>query len=196
MTILDELLPDYRSHFGAILIDAPWRFATWSENGRGRSAERHYGTLSDAELEGLPIAELAADDSCVFLWSSGPFLARSLRLMEAWGFAYKTVAFNWIKAEPLLLFAGPPMGPGYWTRPASEFVLLGTRGRPRRRDRAVRQVIVAPRREHSRKPGAVQQGIERLVPGPYLELFARQSRDGWTTFGDEREKFDVAAEMA
>ena len=166
-----------RRHFRALVVDPPWQFATWSARGRGRSAENHYATLSDIELEALPIAELALPDAVLFLWSSGPVLERSLRLLAAWGFGYRTIGFVWVKK--------PGLGLGYWTRAQSELVLLAVRGKPKRVAFDVPQVVQAPRLAHSAKPEAVQDGIERLVDGPYLELFARRQRPCWTCWGDE-----------
>jgi len=84
---------------------------------------------------------------------------------------------------------------GYWTRANSEPCLLATRGKPKRLSAAVRQGIIEPRREHSRKPDCVHERIERLVAGPYLELFARATRPGWTCWGNEVGKFDRPLEM-
>lgn len=83
---------------------------------------------------------------------------------------------------------------GYWTRANTEPCLLATRGRPKRLNADVRQGIIAPRREHSRKPDDIHARIERLVPGPYLELFARTQRPGWTVWGNQTDKFTEAAE--
>lgn len=165
-----------RRHFRALVVDPPWQFATWSARGKGRSAENHYGTLSDIDLALLPIGELAADDAVLFLWTSGPVLLRSLALLAAWGFGYRTIGFVWTK---------PGLGLGYWTRAQSELVLLGVRGKPKRLAFDVPQVIEAKRMAHSAKPEAVQDRIERLVDGPYLELFARRQRPSWTCWGDE-----------
>ena len=85
------------------------------------------------------------------------------------------------------------IGTGYWTRSNSEVCLLATRGKPKRTDAGVRQAIIEPRRQHSRKPDCVYERIERLVAGPYLELFARNTRPGWTSWGNETEKFGETA---
>jgi N6-adenosine-specific RNA methylase IME4 len=85
------------------------------------------------------------------------------------------------------------IGTGYWTRSNSEVCLLATKGQPKRLNADVRQGIIAPRRQHSRKPNGIHERIERLVAGPYLELFARQERQGWTTWGNETQKFGSVA---
>jgi N6-adenosine-specific RNA methylase IME4 len=174
-----------RNYFGAILADPPWRFETWSENGRGRCADRHYTIPDDSlYLPNLPVGSLAAPDCVLFLWSTWSHLQLALLLIDSWDFTYKTCAFCWAK---------PNIGLGYWTRSQTEPCRLATRGKPRRLHADVRQGIIAPRREHSRKPDGIHERIERLVAGPYLEIFARQSRPGWTTWGDERTKFDRSA---
>jgi N6-adenosine-specific RNA methylase IME4 len=151
------------------------------------------------ELTALPVKELAAKNSCLFLWGVWPMLPDALHLMGSWGFKYKTAAFDWMKAHAgqLDMFRDDLdalMGMGYWTRANSEFCLLGTRGTPKRKNADVRMAIIEPRRQHSRKPDCVRARIERLVDGPYLELFSRQPREGWTTWGDETGKFAEAAE--
>jgi N6-adenosine-specific RNA methylase IME4 len=168
-------------HFGAILADPPWYFETWSQNGRGRSADKHYATMQSLRLYQMPVASLAAPNCVLFMWSTWSHLRLALSLIDIWGFQYKSCAFCWLK---------PQIGLGYWTRARSEPCLLATRGKPKRINADVRQGIIAARREHSRKPDEIHERIERLVAGPYLELFARQSRPGWTTWGDEKTKFD------
>jgi N6-adenosine-specific RNA methylase IME4 len=177
--------------FGAILVDPPWRFLTRSQKGRGRSPDGplgHYQTMSLAELHEIPVAEVAADDCALFVWAIDPMLPHAIRLGESWGFTYKTIAFYWAKTNR----DGTkfPIGTGYWTRANCEQCLLFTRGSPKRLSRSVPRLIVAPRREHSRKPEQARERIERLVAGPYLDLYGRQSRENWTVVGDQATKFD------
>ena len=189
-----------RGHYKAILADPPWGFKTWSGPEKklaSRGTVAPYRTMEMDAIKALPVADLAADDCCLFMWFVWPTLPDALAVIEAWGFSYKTCAFAWIKADPYRLFAleeDVRMGLGYWTRANSEACLLATRGKPKRRDNTVRQGIIAPRREHSRKPDEIHGRIERLVAGPYLELFGRQSRPGWDVWGNEATKFDEAAE--
>lgn len=183
-----------RGTFSAIAADPPWSFATWGPKGQGRGAVQHYGVMTLDDIAALPVRDYAADDCVLFLWAINPMLPQALRVMESWGFSYRTKAFEWVKLTPR---SGADalrwhMGLGYYTRQNSESCLLGVRGKPKRLNRDVRQLLVAPRREHSRKPDEFYSRVERLVPGPYLELFARQSRPGWATWGAEREKFDGA----
>ena len=193
--------------YGAILADPPWRFEVWSGETavqkRGskttyKAAQVHYHTMSFDELCALPVEEVAAPDSTLFLWVTWPTLCDGLKMMEAWGFAYKTCAFNWMKARAtqIQLFDDeivPLMKMGYWTRASSEVCLLGTRGKPKRLNADVRQGIIAPVREHSRKPDGIHERIERLVAGPYVELFARQKRNGWDCWGNQTDKFEAVA---
>ena len=158
-----------------------------------RKAERHYDTMTAAELQQLPVADLAAEDCVLFLWVTWPLLQQGLALIEHWGFRYKTCAFSWLKAETpgldILRNGDVQVGLGYWTRANTEACLLATRGSPSRLNADVRQGIVSPRRQHSRKPDCVHERIERLVEGPYAELFARAPRDGWDSWGKELHKF-------
>jgi N6-adenosine-specific RNA methylase IME4 len=179
-----------RNHFRAISADPPWDFKTWSDKGKDRSPD--YSTLSFDDIAALPIGSVAADDCVLFLWACWPTITDAFKVIEAWGFQYKTCAFSWMKADPYRLFADdatPFAGLGYWTRANTEPCLLATRGKPKRLHADVRQGIIAPRREHSHKPDQVYERIERLVTGPYLELFARQRRPGWTPWGDQVDKF-------
>ena len=181
-----------RNHFGAILADPPWPFATWSHKGQGRSGEAHYQTMSHKELQALPVGSLAAPDSVLFLWIVQTQIPQALDVVKAWGFTLKSVAFIWKKGSGLPLFPDDianQMGMGKWTRAESEQCWLATKGKPRRLNADVRQVLTERRREHSRKPDGIHERIERLVAGPYLELFARQQRPGWTVWGNETDKF-------
>jgi N6-adenosine-specific RNA methylase IME4 len=169
------------TRYGAILADPPWSFRNWSARGTGRNALSHYDCLDFDSLAALPIADLAADDCALFMWATDPLLPQAIDLLRAWGFEYKTVAFHWVKLNKRN--ADYFTGLGYWTRANPEQCLLGTRGRPRRQAKDVRRLVVEPRREHSRKPDCVRERIGRLVAGPYLELFARETRPGWDCWG-------------
>lgn len=195
---------NYR-HYKAILADPPWSYKSWSDKGKDRSpdglvdqkglVERHYATMEIDQIAALPVHQLAAKDCVLFLWVTWPTLRDAMSVIDAWGFTYKTCAFDWMKADPYRLFADdatPQMGLGKWTRSNTEPCLLATRGAPKRKDAGVRMGIISPRREHSRKPDEVHGRIQRLVPGPYLELFGRQSRPGWKVWGDQAGKFDAA----
>src|SRR5215467_5931843 len=176
------------NRFSVIYADPPWHFQSWT-NGRWKGDGKiftppkapEYHTMSVDQICALPVRDLAADDSALFLWGIWVMLPQALRVVGAWGFTFKTCAFCWMKADvrQLDLFrddADGQLGLGYWVRQNSEFCLLTTRGSPKRKSAAIRQCIIEPRREHSRKPDCVYERIERLVDGPYLELFARTTR--------------------
>lgn len=146
------------------------------------------------EMKMLPVQKLAAPDCVLFMWSTWPHLPQAMELIGAWGFTYKTCAFDWMKADvsTIDLFDFPKdadMKMGYWTRSNSEPCLLATRGKPKRTDAGVRMGIIEPAREHSRKPDCVHGRIERLVSGPYVELFGRTRRTNWLSWGNELGKF-------
>jgi N6-adenosine-specific RNA methylase IME4 len=174
--------------FAAIYADPPWSFATYSKTRQTRAASNHYAVMDLAAIKALPVALIAADDCALFMWAINSMLPQALDVMAAWGFSFKTVAFTWAKRTPT--DGAWHMGLGYWSRQNTESCLLGTRGKPRRLDRGVRELIVEPRREHSRKPDSVACSIERLVAGPYLELFARSARANWAVWGNETTRFD------
>lgn len=173
------------ARFAAILADPPWPFRTYSGRGKGRSAKIHYNTMTPTAIEqlGAEVQAVAAADCALFLWSVWPQLPEALRVIEAWGFAYKTAGFVWPKTKKN--GEGWHTGMGYWTRANTEPCLLATRGGPIRLNADVGQLLVAPVLGHSRKPDEIHARIERLVPGPYLELFARRPQDGWTVWGNE-----------
>ncbi len=172
--------------YGAILADPPWQFKAYSgPRLPSRVADAHYATMSFDDIAAMTIADASAADRCaLFLWVVDSHLDQGIELMRRWGFEFKTLAFVWVKtckSDP----SRPRMGMGLWTRKEAEICLMGTRGKVLRRDKGVRQVVMAPRRQHSRKPDEVYERIERLVDGPYLELFARRRAPGWDAWGDE-----------
>lgn len=183
-----------RKRFGAILVDAPWHFKTWSAKGRDRCADKHYRTMTSDEICRIDVGSLARRDCVLFMWATWPMLNDALSVIDWWGFTYKTCAFAWMKTQTVKNKYGPEQrklwsGTGYWTRANTEVCLLATRGSPKRKHRDVAQAILSERREHSRKPDEIHDRIERLVGGPYLELFARKKRKGWTVWGEEVDKF-------
>jgi N6-adenosine-specific RNA methylase IME4 len=183
-------LPPPPGRYKVIYADPPWTFATYSRKGKGRSAEAHYDCMSLADINALPVAEWAADDCVLFLWTTDPLLEKALETIRAWGFTYKTVGLYWAKLNrPEISYNDRSFftGLGFWTRANPELCLLATRGKPHRRRADVRKLIVSPRREHSRKPEEAYERIEALCEGPYLEMFARFSRPGWDRWGSDAE---------
>jgi N6-adenosine-specific RNA methylase IME4 len=177
------------NHYGVIYADPPWTFATYSRKGKGRSAEAHYDCMSLCEIKTLPVADWAADNCVLFLWTTDPLLPTALDVIRAWGFTYKTVGFYWAKlnkAASQSVYDDKSFftGLGFWTRANPELCLLATRGHPRRRSLSVKKLIVSPRREHSRKPDEAYARIEALCEGPYLEMFARSEQPGWDAWSE------------
>jgi N6-adenosine-specific RNA methylase IME4 len=188
------------AHYGALLVDAPIRFECFSEKGRGRSADRHYRTMLNSEIAALPVGDLAARDCHLFYCIPGASLTRGdhLPVMRDWGFKPSALAFVWAKSKKYVtsfLFLDEALfarGMGHTTRQCCEFVVLGRRGSPRRLARNVHQLIISPKREHSRKPDELYRRIQQYCAGPYAELFARERRPGWDCWGDEVDKFGGA----
>jgi N6-adenosine-specific RNA methylase IME4 len=188
-------------HYGAIAIDPASHFSSYtavqSQNWSSRrDNERHYRTMSFAELAALPVKALAAPGGChLFVWTSGPFLPQALKLIAIWGFKYSTRAFTWLKTKRAwdgytpLAESDFHIGLGLTVRHQTELVLLARRGNCRRLRKDVRELILAPRREHSRKPSEFYWRVEQYCAGPYVDLFARERRPGWDAFGDEVDKF-------
>jgi N6-adenosine-specific RNA methylase IME4 len=188
---LADYFPGYpRGFYKTVLADPPWAFQTRSGPRVPARGKQPYPVMSVQEIAALPVAELCEPNAVLFLWMTWPTLQDALWVITRWGFVYKTCAFCWTKANnrQLDMFQDDlegTIGTGYWTRSNSEACLLATRGHPKRLDASVRQAIIAPRRQHSRKPEVVHGRIEQLVAGPYLELFARRRHAGWDAWGNE-----------
>ena len=198
-------LPKIEGGYGVICADPPWYFRSYApptaENDRSRrDIEKHYATMRLPEIMAMPVREIAAKDCHLFLWATGPCLPQAFEVIKAWGFKYSGMGFVWIKQKRsidvrqirMLPTADSDLhvGLGFTTRKNAEFVLLARRGNARRIAKDVREVIIAPARQHSRKPDEAYRRIERYCAGPRLELFSRESREGWDTWGNEKEKFD------
>lgn len=179
--------------FGSIGMDPQWKFLTRSASGEGRSANIHYKTEEVDKIKELPVGELAADDCALYMWMVDWCPQDALDLIAHYGFKHITTAFTWIKTNgsdaDLDLWDKSTwhMGQGYWTRANPEDCYFATKGNPKRLYADVRQLIVAPLMEHSRKPDEWLDRIERLTGGDYLELQARRPRKGWVSWGDELE---------
>lgn len=162
--------------FPVIYADPPWRYEHVKTE--SRAIENHYPTMSLDEICALPVTTIAGEDCVLFLWATSPKLAEALRVMEAWGFTYRTCAV-WDKGQ---------IGMGYYFRQQHELLLVGTRGNlpvPAPSDRAT-SVIRSPRGEHSAKPTLVYDLIESMYPEyRKVELFARNTREGWQSWGNQ-----------
>lgn len=170
--------------YQVIYADSPWAYRVWSKKGNGRSAESHYPTMSIEEIADLPVKKLADENCALFLWVTFPLLKEIWKVIDAWGFTYKSVAFVWIKQNKKAdsLF----WGMGYWTRANAEICILATKGSPKRYSKRVHQVIVSHIEEHSKKPEEARRRIEQLMGDvPRIELFARRETPGWDVWGNE-----------
>ena len=169
--------------YNIIYADPPWSFKTFSDKGKDRSPENHYGVMSLKDICNLPIDNIADDNSVLLIWVVDPLLDKAFEVIKAWGFKFKTVAFTWAKTNKTK--PGFFTGLGYWTRGNPEMCLLATKGRPKRKSKSVNQLIISQRQKHSQKP-LIHKDIEDLVDGPYIELFARaKPRPGWDYWGNE-----------
>lgn len=172
--------------YNIIYADPPWSFQVYSDKGKGRSPDKHYPTMSIEEISRLPVKEIAAADSVLFMWLTFPMLKEALRVIEEWGFVYKTVAFTWVKLNRKMqsLF----WGMGYWTRSNAEICILATKGKPKRCSAGIHQIIMSPIEQHSKKPDEARDRIVNLMGDlPRIELFARQKTPGWDVWGNEVE---------
>lgn len=167
--------------FSIIYADCPWQY----RNNKARGvAEKHYSTMSTSDICLLPIADIAAKDSVLFLWTTFPQLPDAFRVIDAWGFRYKTVGFVWVKENQKS--PGWFYGMGYWTRSNAEICLLAIKGQPKRQHKGVHQLIVSPLERHSKKPDITRDLIVKLMGDlPRVELFARQAIPGWDVWGHE-----------
>ena len=169
--------------YGVIYADPPWYFKVRSDKGKGRSPENHYPLMSLDDICKMNVQSISLPDSVLLLWVCDPMLEQALEVINAWGFKYKTVGFTWAKTNRKKL--GFFTGLGYWTRGNPEMCLLATKGRPKRKAMDVAQLVISQRGKHSEKP-ILHKEIERLVDGPYIELFARKKPfDNWDYWGNE-----------
>lgn len=168
--------------YNVIYADPPWRY---QDKGCSGSAESHYGTMKIGDICNLPVKDIADKNAVLFMWVTYPMLSEGLKLIEAWGFKYKTIGFQWIKTnkknKSTFFF-----GLGRWTRGNTECCLIATRGKIGRVSNSISQLIIEPIQHHSKKPDVVREKIVELVGDlPRIELFARNQSDGWDVWGNE-----------
>ena len=171
-----------------IYADPPWQYKVWSKKGNGRSAESHYRTMNIEDIINLKeFINKISDKNCIlFIWVTYPCLKEALKVIDAWGFKYKTCGFTWVKKNKKSdsWFCGM----GYWTRANSELCLIATKGKVKRISKKVHQIIDTPIEQHSRKPAIVRDKIIELVGDlSKIELFAREKVPGWDAWGNEIE---------
>ena len=176
--------------FSTILADPPWQF----QNRTGKVAPEHrrlnrYGTMTLDSIKALPVAKAANDTSHLYLWVPNALLPEGLAVMMSWGFQYKS-NFVWHKIRK---DGGPDgRGVGFYFRNTTELVLFGVKGKNARTlapGRRQVNILKTQKREHSRKPDEFYGIVEACSPGDYLELFARGSRPGWTTWGNQADDY-------
>ena len=179
---------------GVILIDPPWSFQPYSTNKTSpKSARHHYSLMSFADLKSLPVGDLAAENCEMVMWATQAQVPEALQLVKAYGFHFKSMG-TWAKRSrtwtPGCEEPKWAIGTGYVRRCRAEFFIVATRGNPKRASRSVTNFIEAANREHSRKPDQMYVDLERLFPTAIkYELFARESRAGWRSWGRERNRF-------
>lgn len=178
-------LPGVRGRYSTILADPPWRFA----NRTGKVAPEHqrlrrYSTMSLQEICDLPVAAHAAEKTHLYLWVPNALLREGVIVMDEWGFEYKSnLVWHKVRKDG----GSDGRGVGFYFRNCTELVLFGVRGSMRTLapGRSQTNLLATQKRDHSRKPDELYSIIEACSPGPYLELFARNPRTGWTQHGDE-----------
>ena len=164
-----------------IYADPAWSYQDKNCNG---ACLKHYKTMPLKDIKELPVKDMADDNCVLFLWATYPLLPEAFEVIKAWGFKYKSIAFQWIKLNPV---SGTYFyGLGRWTRGNTEPCLLATKGKPKRIRNDIFQIIAEPVRKHSEKPHIVRDKIVQLMGDiPRIELFARHKATGWDVWGNE-----------
>ena len=179
------------SRFSTVMADPPWQF----QNRTGKVAPEHkrlnrYPTLPLASICEMPVERCVTDCAHLYLWVPNALLVEGLQVMKAWGFEYKAnIVWHKIRKD-----GGPDgRGVGFYFRNTTELILFGVRGHLRtlQPGRSQVNIIKSMKREHSRKPDEQYDIIQRCSPGPYLEIFGRGKRDGWTVFGNQSDNYKI-----
>lgn len=179
--------------FSTFLADPPWRF----QNRTGKMAPEHrrlnrYSTMNLEDICNLPVAEHADDRAHLYLWVPNALLPEGIKVMQSWGFNYKSnIVWHKIRKDG----GSDGRGVGFYFRNVTELVLFGTRGKNVRTlapGRRQVNLVATRKREHSRKPDEIYDVIESCSWGPYLELFSRGSRDGWVTWGNQSQDYEIS----
>jgi N6-adenosine-specific RNA methylase IME4 len=172
--------------FATILVDPPWQFT----NKTGKVAPEHkrltrYRTLAFDEIRALPVGRVSQDTAHLYLWCPNALLPEGLAVMKAWGFTYKSnLVWHKVRKDG----GSDGRGVGFYFRNVTELILFGIKGKNARTlapGRRQVNLLATRKREHSRKPDEQYAIIEACSPGPYLELFARGTREGWMSWGCE-----------
>lgn len=176
--------------YNIIYADPPWRYNARKNTSTkfGGGAMGHYPTMAMTEIEKLPIPDIADENCALLMWCTFPYLEQQIKLFKKWGFDYKTLAFSWVKTNKVNGL--PFFGIGYYFKSNCEVCLLGVKGKMKPISNKVSSCIIAPKREHSRKPDEARERIVELFGDiPRIELFARQAADGWDCWGNETSKY-------
>jgi N6-adenosine-specific RNA methylase IME4 len=173
------------------MIDPAWRFRTFSEKGCGKSPQAKYRTMTMDEIAALPVKDLAHKDGMLlWMWCTAPGIQQQIRILEDWGFKFVTSG-AWVKTTKN---GKVGFGTGYVLRGAHELFLIGKIGRIRTQSKSVRSAILARAREHSRKPDEAYEMARQLIPfGRAADVFSRETRPTWESFGDQAGMFDEAS---
>ena len=192
---MDKIISFPDKKYQIIYADPPWQYNK-NANKKGRTVESHYSTMETKDICALKMDKISHKNCVLFVWCTFPKLLDGLEVIEKWGFVYKTCAFVWIKSnknfninqysflpnDKVNLF----FGMGMWTRANAEICLLATKGKPKRINTGIHQIIYSPLKKHSQKPDEGRNKIVQLMGDiPRIELFARKKHDGWDSWGDE-----------
>lgn len=180
-----------KKKYNIIYADPPWSYSD-KRTTRGKNnphgaggAEKHYKTMATQDICDLPVKNISADNCMLVLWTTAPMIFEAKKVIESWGFDYKTVAFVWMKmTNDMKKVRGD--GIGNYTIQNAEYCLIGLKGKYWRNKTGVKQILLAPKQEHSKKPNEARDRIVELLGDlPRIELFARQHADGWDCWGNE-----------
>jgi N6-adenosine-specific RNA methylase IME4 len=185
-------LPDKK--YNIIYADPPWQYndkmTMQGVHGLIRGAESFYKTMNLTDIKNMPIQNIADDNCYLFLWVTMPLLQEGLDVINSWGFKYKTCGFTWVKKTKN---NKTHCGMGHYTRGNAELCLIGVKGKLLRLDASVRQIVEAQIQRHSQKPNEIRDNILQLYGDlPRIELFARQTTEGWDSWGNEVQKDNEA----
>ena len=172
-----------QNKYDIIYADPPWRY----NDKRGNDPKAGgitYQTMTLDEIKRMPVANLSEKNCALFMWVTMPMLREGLEVIDAWGFKYVTCAFTWVKQNPK--GDGIYSGLGMWTNGNAELCLFARRGKPKREAKDVKQIVMAHRERHSKKPDEVRDRIVKLIGDKKrIELFAREHATGWDCWGNE-----------
>jgi N6-adenosine-specific RNA methylase IME4 len=192
------MIPFPDKKYNIIYADPPWQYHLWKvshsmphSKREVRMASAFYNTMSTEEICNLPVQQIADKECMLFMWVTNPLLPDGLKVIEAWGFKYLTVAFVWVKINPGST-RKLKLGLGYYTRPNAEVCLLAKKRTVRPINRSINQVHHSRVGKHSEKPGLFRDQIVKLLGDkPRIELFARHKINGWDQWGNQVPLYNI-----